>query len=166
MLNNLIMQPSHFYLIVQMLEIISHFFHKHIAITLNQDDIAEQLRIASAALLMEMLHAEEVCCNEKQQLILRWLEQTYNLSNEQTLALLAIAEHKRQTATDYFEFTHLICDAFNHEQKLQLLETLWQIALLDNKLELDEAYLIDKIARLLFIPHIEVLQVRNRLREL
>ena len=149
-----------------MLEIISHFFRKHIEITLDQDDITEQLHIASAALLMEMLHAEEVCTTEKQHLIIVWLERIFALSEEQALALLIIAEHKRREATDYFEFTHLICDAFSHQQKIQLLETLWQIALLDNKLDIDEEYLIDKIARLLFIPHIEVLQVRNRLREL
>ena len=78
---------------------------------------------------------------------------------------MEIAEHKREQATDYFEFTHLICIAFSHEQKIQLIEALWKIAFVDNKFEVEEEYLVDKVARLLFIPHIEVLQARNRVRE-
>ena len=41
---------------------------------------------------------------------------------------------------------------------------MWKIALVDNNLDIDEEYLVDKIARLLYIPHAEVLQVRNRTR--
>lgn len=145
-----------------MLEIITHFFERHIAITLHEDGNEEKIRVASAALLMEMMHAEEVCSAEKQQLILTLLEKRFSLSEEQALTLIIIAEHKRKQATDYFEFTHLINEAFTREQKIQLIEALWKIAFLDNHLEMDEEYLIDKIARLLIIPHSEVLQAKIR----
>lgn len=143
-----------------MLEIITHFFEKHIAISALEDNIEEKIRVASAALLTEMMHAEDVCSDKKQQLILAQLENIFNLSEGQALTLMAIAEHKRKQATDYFEFTHLINDAFSREQKLQLIETFWKIALVDNHLDVDEEYLIDKIARLLTIPHMDVLQAK------
>lgn len=114
---------------------------------------------------MEMLHAEETCADKKHNLILLLLEKMLYLSECQATALMEIAEHKREQATDYFEFTHLICIAFSHEQKIQLIEALWKIAFVDNKFEVEEEYLVDKVARLLFIPHIEVLQARNRVRE-
>lgn len=145
-----------------MLEIITHFFTRHIEISTHEDDNEEKIRVASAALLMEMMHAEEVCAQEKQRLILILLENRFNLSEEQALALMAIAEHKCKQATDYFEFTHLINENFTREQKIQLIEALWKIAFLDNHLEIDEEYLIEKVARLLIIPHIEVLQAKIR----
>jgi uncharacterized tellurite resistance protein B-like protein len=145
-----------------MLEIITHFFERHIAIAIHEDNNEEKIRVASAALLMEMMHAEEVCTDQKQQLIMVQLENTFNLSEEQALVLMGIAEHKRKQATDYFEFTHLISDAFTREQKIQLVESLWKIAFVDHQLDVDEEYLIDKIARLLIIPHIEVLQAKIR----
>ncbi len=145
-----------------MLEIITHFFERHIAFTIHEDNVEEKLRVASAALLMEMLHTEETCTDTKQQLVRALLENTFDLSDEQALALMTIAEHKRAQATDYFEFTHLINDVFSREQKLQLIESLWQIALADNHLDVDEDYLIDKIAHLLFIPHMEVVHAKIR----
>jgi uncharacterized tellurite resistance protein B-like protein len=145
-----------------MLEIVTHFFEKHIAFTVHEDITEEKLRVASAALLMEMLHAEEVCTHQKQQLIFALLENTFGLSDEQATALIDVAERKRLRATDYFEFTHLINDAFSREQKLQLIESLWKIALIDANLDVDEEYLIDKIARLIYIPHAEVVQAKIR----
>jgi uncharacterized tellurite resistance protein B-like protein len=143
---------------------IRHFFEKHIAPTELDGEIDEKIKVASAALFMEMMHTEETCVYRKQHLILVLLENTFCLTEEQASALMEIAEHKREQATDYFEFTHLICDRFTREQKIQLIESLWKIAFVDNKLDMDEEYLVDKVARLLYIPHIEVLQARNRVR--
>jgi len=145
-----------------MLEIITHFFSRHIEISTLDDNNDEKIRVDSAALLMEMLHAEADCAQEKQHLVMILLENRFNLSEQQALELMAIAEQKRIHATDYFEFTHLINESFTREQKIQLIEALWKIAFLDNHLEFDEEYLIDKVARLLIIPHIEVLKAKNR----
>jgi len=147
-----------------MLEKIKRFFERHIALTELEGDIKEKLKVASAALLMEMMHAEETCEHKKHDLILILLEKMFYLTEEQASALMEIADHRREQATDYFEFTHLICEAFTHEQKIQLIESLWKIALIDNKLDVDEEYLVDKVAHLLFIPHAEVLNARNRVR--
>lgn len=148
-----------------MFEKIKHFFDKHIALIDNKDDIDERLKVASAALFMEMMHMDSTCEGKKRLLILDMLETAFSLTEQQASTLIEIAEHQRKRATDYFEFTHLICDAYTHEQKIQLIESLWKIALLDDRLDVDEEYLVDKVARLLFIPHIEVLKARNRIRE-
>jgi uncharacterized tellurite resistance protein B-like protein len=147
-----------------MLEKIKHFFEKHIALSKPEGGIEDKLKVASAALLMEMMRMEETCERKKHDLILILLEKTFSLTEEQASALMDIAEHKREQAIDYFEFTHLICDAFTREQKIQLIESLWKIAFVDNNLDVDEEYLVDKVARLLFIPHAEVLDARNRMR--
>ncbi len=148
-----------------MLEKIKHFFETHIALTTPKGDIDGKLKVASAALFIEMMHMEESCEDKKQDLILNLLEKTFGLTKEQACALMEIAEHKREQATDYFDFTHLICTEFTSDQKIQLIESLWKIAFMDNNLDVDEEYLVDKVARLLFIPHAEVLQARNRVRE-
>ncbi len=148
-----------------MLEKIKFFFEKHITLVNFEGDIEEKLKVASAALFMEMMHMEKTCENQKQHLILLLLEQRFGLTDEQAADLMEIAEHKREHATDYFEFTHLICSEFTKGQKIQLIESLWKIAFLDNRLDVEEEYLIDKVSRLLFIPHMEVLQARNRTKE-
>lgn len=147
-----------------MLEKIKHFFDQHIALNDANGDNDKKLKLASAALLIEMMHTEETDTDKKQRLIMTLLENSFALTEEQAIDLMACAEQQRQQATDYFEFTHLISNAFSHDQKIQLMESLWKIAFVDNNLDVDEEYLIDKIARLMYIPRAEVLQVRNRLR--
>jgi uncharacterized tellurite resistance protein B-like protein len=148
-----------------MLEKIQHFFTHHISLLDPKENSEEKLKVASAALFMEMMHAETAYENDKQQLILTLLEKSFRLTEAQASTLIEIGEQKRKQATDYFEFTHLISTEFTREQKIQLIESLWEIAFMDNHLDLDEEYLIDKVARLLFIPRIEVLEVRNRIRK-
>jgi uncharacterized tellurite resistance protein B-like protein len=147
-----------------MIEKMKRFFATHISLTQSEGDIEDKLKVASAALLMEMMHTEVAYEDKKQDLIMRLLEKNFSLTEVQATALMEIAEHKREQATDYFEFTHLICIEFTSDQKTQLIEYLWRIALVDNNLDVDEEYLIDKVARLLLIPRPEVLNARNRVR--
>lgn len=147
-----------------MLEKIKSFFESHIALTEQDGYPEDNLRVASAALLMEMLHTEESFGQEKQRLVMELLEKTFTLSKEQALNLMEIADQKRVHATDYFEFTHLITNAFSRSQKIQLIESLWIISFADHHLDIDEEYLVDKIARLICIPHDEVLTAKNRAR--
>jgi uncharacterized tellurite resistance protein B-like protein len=148
-----------------MIEKIKLFFEKHIALKDDGNDVNDKLKVASAALLMEMMHMEEKDESKKLSLILTLLEQTFALTEKQASDLMEIAEHKREHATDYFEFTHLINIEFTKEQKLQLIESLWKIAFLDNNLDIEEEYLVDKVSRLLLVPHNEVLQTRNQVKE-
>lgn len=148
-----------------MLEKLKHFFDKHIAHAENAENSAEKLQVASAALFLEMMHVENQAEPEKLNLIHGLLMTAFNLTDAQVNALIELAEQRRAQATDYFEFTHFICIEFTRAQKIQLIESLWQIALMDNRLDVEEEYLADKVARLLFVPHDEVLQARNRVRK-
>lgn len=143
---------------------IKHFLETNFALSGKQNESEDQLKVASAALLMEMMYAEETFEQEKQGLVLNMLKKTFSLTEEQASILMEMANDKRQQATDYFEFTHLICTTYTPEQKIQLIESLWKIAFSDNNLDMDEEYLIDKIARLLYIPRDQVVLAKNRAR--
>jgi uncharacterized tellurite resistance protein B-like protein len=73
-----------------------------------------------------------------------------------------LAKRKEDKQPTFFEFTHLINDGYTREQKIQLLENLWKIAYLDGHLDMEEDYLVDKIARLITIPRTDVLMAKNR----
>jgi uncharacterized tellurite resistance protein B-like protein len=81
------------------------------------------------------------------------IHQNFSLTDEQTSALVALAEQKRKQATDYFEFTSLINKEYSLEQKIRLIEALWKIAFVDGVLDMNEEYLVRKIADLLHVPH-------------
>ena len=49
-------------------------------------------------------------------------------------------------------------------EKLRVLEMLWQVALADEHLDRHEDHLIRRVAELLYIPHRDMIRVRNRVR--
>jgi len=64
--------------------------------------------------------------------------------------------------TDYFQFTSLINKECSLEQKVRLIESLWKIAFIDGALDMNEEYLVRKIADLLHVPHIDFIMAKNR----
>jgi uncharacterized tellurite resistance protein B-like protein len=85
-----------------MFDRIKQFFDTYIKAS-EQGECGEgQLRVAIAALLMEMLHAEAKCGDKKTQLTQEIIEQTFRLTDDQTAFLMAIGEEKRRQATDFF----------------------------------------------------------------
>ncbi|OAI20069.1 hypothetical protein A1359_21405 [Methylomonas lenta] len=145
-----------------MLNQIKLFFEQHLALPLPEDTTEEQLQLASVALFMEMMVMDDVCESKERSLILSLVQSCFSFTAEQAETLIASAEKQRQQATDYFEFTSLINKQCSLEQKIQLIESLWRIAYVDDKLDAQEEYLVRKIAGLLYVPHIDFIMAKNR----
>ena len=99
----------------------------------------------------------------EQDIIFSLIHQNFSLSTEQTTSLLALAEQQRKQATDYFQFTSLINKGYSLEQKVGLIEALWKIAFIDGVLDMNEEYLVRKIADLLYVPHTAFIMAKNRI---
>ncbi|WP_031434094.1 tellurite resistance TerB family protein [Methylomarinum vadi] len=146
-----------------MLNQIKLFFEQHMALPPVQSD-EQNLHIACAALLIEMMHIDDELQYEEQQTIVARLEELFSLTREQTSALLELAEQQRNAATDYFQFTHLINREFSSEQKIQLIEALWRVAYADEKLCMYEEHMVRKVADLLHVSHLDYIMAKNRVK--
>jgi uncharacterized tellurite resistance protein B-like protein len=102
----------------------------------------------------------------EQEIILSLIHQNFSLTPEQTDSLIELAEQQRKAATDYFQFTSLINKEYSLEQKVRLIESLWKIAFIDGALDMNEEYLVRKIADLLHVPHIDFIMAKNRVMSL
>lgn len=146
-----------------MLNQIKLFFEQHIALPPAQSG-DDNIQIACAALLVEMMHIDDQLEQEEQDSIVTRLESLFSLMPEQTNALMALAEEQRKAATDYFQFTHLINREFSPEQKLKLIEALWRVAFADGELSMYEEYLVRKVSDLLHVPHTDFIMLKNRVK--
>lgn len=72
------------------------------------------------------------------------------------------AELKRQQAVDYYQFTSVINKRCSTEEKIQLIQSLWQIAYADGKLDPQEEYLVRKMADLLGVAHTDFILAKLR----
>ena len=127
-------------------------------------DREHALALATAALLVEIARADyrdEVVENE---LIFELLKSHFTLSPEEAEALLNQAADEVDHAVSLQGFTRLLHENLSEEEKLRVLEMLWQVALADKHLDRHEDHLIRRVAELLYIPHRDVIRVRNRVR--
>jgi len=146
-----------------MINQIKLFFEQHIALPPAKSN-EENLQIACAALLIEMMHMDDQVQNEEQESIVRRLESLFGLSPEQTNDLIQLADEQRKAATDYFQFTQLINREFSAEQKIKLVESLWRVAYADGDLSMYEEYLVRKISDLVGVSHTEFILSKNRVK--
>ena len=130
----------------------------------QESDRGHGLELATAALLVEIARADyrdEVVENE---LIFNLLKEHFTLSPEEAEVLLNDAAEEVDHAVSLQGFTRLLHENLSPDEKLRVLEMLWRVALADEHLDRHEDHLIRRVADLLYIPHGDVIRVRNRVR--
>ena len=145
-----------------MLNQIKLFFEQHLALSSPEGVTEEKLQLAAVVLFLEMMYMDDKCKPKEQEIILSLIHQHFNLTSEQITSLIESAEQQRKQATDYFQFTSLINKEYNLDQKVRLIESLWKIAFIDGVLDMNEEYLVRKIAALLHVPHTAFIMAKNR----
>lgn len=149
-----------------MVETIRAFFDKYIKSDGGgaAPDDGKSLRLATAALLIEMTRMDGNITSAESDRVLRLVQTKFGLRPEETAELLRLAQQQAQQATDYFQFTSLIKDRLTPEEKERLIEQLWEVAYADGKLHPYEEHLVRKIADLLYVSHKSFIAAKLRAR--
>ena len=120
---------------------------------MEQANDEENIRLAAAALMVEVSEADFENKSEEQQALKAILKNSFNLNEKDCEELFKLAEPKYENATDSFEFTHLINQHFSAQQKIKLIDQLWQIAYADRVLDKYEEQVIRRISELIYVSH-------------
>jgi len=92
------------------------------------------------------------------------LRTRFGLTAKELDTLLRFATEEARQAADYYQFTSLINRHFSAEQKIGVIENLWQVAFADGRLDAHENHFMRKIADLLYIPHADYVAAKQRAR--
>jgi uncharacterized tellurite resistance protein B-like protein len=148
-----------------MLKGIRGFFDEHIGAIAAPRDPEHGLRVAAAALWLEMVRADGRTDDGERSAVLRAAIDKFRLPEEEARGLVAVAEEAAGRATDYFEFTRLINTHYDADQKKHVVEHLWRVAFADGRVDPHEEALVRKIADLLHVSHAAYLAARERARQ-
>lgn len=113
----------------------------------------QRLQLATAVLLVEVMHADGHVGPEQRQAVVRGLQRQFSLNDDDTARLVDRAEKASHDATDFFAFTTALNDQLDVGQKLQVVEAMWQVAYADGTLEAHEQHVLWRVADLLHVPH-------------
>jgi len=122
------------------------------------------LRLAAAALLFEVVRADDEIREEEQTVVRAAIQSCFGLEKEESDELMRLAEEESRSATSLFEFTHLIDKAFSPEQKRRVVELLWLVAFADGEKHAHEEHLVRRIAGLLHVPHPDFINAKIKAR--
>lgn len=148
-----------------MLKDIRKFFQEN----LLSDEPAENgmtkgIEYATAALMIELAKADFEEDDIERQLILAMLRDTFEIDGDLLTELMSTAEAASADASDLFQFTSLVNEHYNNEQKILLLESLWRVAYADGRLDKYEEQFIRKIAGLINLPPSEFTKTKLRVK--
>ena len=149
-----------------MIDHFKQFFDKYLASDDKRTVSPEhQLHLATAALLIEMMRVDDHVKPEELSSMAAGIRQTFGLSEDETTELINLAEEEAQDASCYHAFTSLINKGFSKQQKIRVVEMLWEIAYADNELEMYEEHLIRKLSDLLYVKHSDFIRAKHQVQE-
>ena len=127
---------------------------------------AHTVQLAAAVLLVEVVRFDAAMDDAERTTVVTALRSKFALSDDELARLLELAVTTSQTAYDYQRFTSSLNTHFTQDQKIQLVEAMWQVAYADARLDENEMHTISKVAGLLHVTHGEYIAAKMRAREI
>jgi len=145
---------------------VKRFFSKTRA---NNSNTAEQntvhdLCVATCALFVEMARIDGTFSQAELETILSILKEKYGLSGEHADALIEEADKERDQSVDLWQFARLINENYSTDEKIEIVETLWQIVYVDGKMDQYEHYLMNKLKNLLRLSHSQLIDAKLKVK--
>jgi len=131
----------------------------------TEEQLQEQLQLASSILLLEVARTDHEIEEVEVERIKLLVKDKFNLSAEATQALMDEADDTINDIIDFHQFTSLLNQHFDLDQKCRLVQYMWEIALADGNLDAYEDQFIRKVADLMYLRHSELLSARERAKK-
>lgn len=148
-----------------MLKSVRRFFDQNIKSVSGgrQGEMPERaLQLATASLLIEVSRADFHINAEEREAVVDAVQHMFSLSTQETREIVELAESEIDDATSLYEFTRLVNDYFDYEQKLKIVELLWRVCFADLDKDKYEEHLIRKISDLIYVSHSDFVRMRHR----
>ena len=116
--------------------------------------------LACAVLLVEVMRAEPQITDAERQVAMAALGKRFPLPEAELARLVGDAEEASRTAGSFHEFTSQLNEALPQEQKVAVVETLWEVAYADGAIDAHENHIISRIAGLLHVTHGEFIAAK------
>ena len=147
-----------------MMDMLKRFFSKAGAdsSTGGIQNTEHDLRIATCALFLEMARIDEIFTQEEMDNILTILQDKYGMSKAHADALVAEADQELADSVDLWQFARLINENYTIDEKIEIIEILWQMVFVDGKMDRYEHYLMNKLKSLLRLSHDQLIDAKLR----
>jgi len=122
----------------------------------------DRLTVAVAALLVELARVNDGTDTRKRAVIRRLLCARFGIDDAKAETLLAAAERSEAEATGVYGFVKEVVDGMTPDERIGLVEMMWEVVFTDGGLDPDQDALVRRIAGLIYVGDRDRGEARHR----
>jgi uncharacterized tellurite resistance protein B-like protein len=116
------------------------------------DPAWSELELALTALLIEAAYSDDHFDGPERAVIARLIERRFNLLPSDVRTLLATGEAAATESVELFHFTRIINERLSYEERVEVIEMMWEVAYADRVLDEYEDSLLRRVGGLIYVP--------------
>lgn len=114
-------------------------------------DARDEQQLAAAALLVEVATIDRRFDDTERQRIIEFVRSRFALSDSEADALIGAAQSAVEKSTQLYAFTTAIKNGFSYEERVTLMESLWEVVYADGQADPFEDQLMRRIGGLICV---------------
>lgn len=126
---------------------------------------SEAIRKATAVLMVDVALADDDFGQSERDRVLNRARRHFGLSPDESMELLSAAEQEAKELVSLHEFTQLLHENLDEQEKASIVAMLWEVAYADGRLDKHEDALILKIGDLLHVNRARVMRLKHDAKE-
>ena len=119
------------------------------------------LRMATAVLMIDVARADHVFDEAEFNRVLRLIESHFELAPDDAAELFNAASEQADDLVSAHEFTKVLHEHLDEDEKATVISLLWEIAYADGELDKYENSLVLKISDLLYVSRGRVMRLKH-----
>ncbi|MDG2417101.1 MAG: TerB family tellurite resistance protein [Pelagibacterales bacterium] len=122
----------------------------------------DTLQISISALLIQTAAYDGVFDDIEKEKIKSLLKKYFDLTDEKLEELFSLSFIVNDESNDIQQFTRKLNENLDYDEKLEIIEMMWKIIIVDGRIDDYENSLIRKISGLLYVQDSDVGEIKNK----
>ena len=132
---------------------------------MNNMNDSHETQLSAACLLLSVAEADEILEKQELDIIQDILKDFFSITDNDAQALIHDAQVKMKNATGLFEFGQHLNAVFDHEDRLDFISCVFEVAYADGNLHYLEHHTVKKIANILNVTREDILASKTEMED-
>ena len=141
-----------------------NFFKKNKTEKKSDDEASFEIELTAAVLAYEVARSDGEISDTELNVLMEEISIISEKAGKDQSEILKIIKIYSENSVSFYEFVHDINKNYSKEEKILLLKFVWKIAYADGQLDVNEEKLIRRLADLIKIKDIEVLKLKDLIK--
>ncbi len=133
----------------------------------NESDSSDDhlIALSAATLLLEVAWADHDIAESEIDAIRSALTEQFGLQDKEADEVISESREHHEQSVGMQDFTRTLVEAFDEQQRFDLLTHLWRLAYSDMTIDRFEEHTIRRISELLYVSHARFIEAKRRARD-